>query len=329
MAVYTNLNNEQISDFLKIYKIGKLISFTGITEGIENSNFHLKTSCGEFILTIFEKRVNKKDLPFFINVMIHLSDKEFFCPRPISDANDNYLQELLGKPAIIVQFLQGKSKTKITLEDCFKVGSKIASMHIKTDDFSLERKNSLSIDGWKKLLKECHETIPDTILNKIDPNILDEIQNAFNYCEKHWPFNLPKGFIHADMFPDNVFFQENEVSGLIDFYFSCTDILAYDLAIAINAWCFDNELFFNKDKYQYLLDGYNTQRKLSTDEIFYLPLLSKAASIRFLLTRLYDWVHTPKDADVLPKNPSEYINKLKHFKKVVEKINYQEITHYE
>tara|TARA_B100001093_G_scaffold36262_1_gene31133 strand:+ start:1092 stop:2078 length:987 start_codon:yes stop_codon:yes gene_type:complete len=324
LAVYTSLNNEQLSDFLKLYKIGKLISFTGITEGIENSNFHLKTTSGEFILTIFEKRVNEKDLPFFINVMLHLSKKKFFCPKPIGDAKDNYLQKLLGKPAIIVNYLQGKSKTKITMEDCFKVGSKIALMHIKTKDFSSERENSLSINGWQNLIKECNATIPDEVLNKIEPNILNEIQNAFNYCKKFWPSNLPKGFIHADMFPDNVFFHENEVSGLIDFYFSCTDILAYDLAIAINAWCFDNEFIFNQDRYQHLLDGYNTKRRLSTYEVFYLPLLSKAASIRFLLTRLYDWVHTPKDADVLPKNPKEYINKLKHFRKVVKNINYQE-----
>ena len=310
MAVYTNLNNKQLYDFLKLYKIGKLISFNGITEGIENSNFHLKTTSGKYILTIFEKRVNKKDLPFFIDVMIHLSKKKFICPKPIKDAKDNYLQELLGKPAIIVNYLQGKSKIKITKEDCFKVGSQIASMHIKTKDFSLERENNLSINGWQNLIKECHATIPEKVLSKIEPNILYEIQNEFNYCVKSWPYKLPKGFIHADIFPDNVFFHENEVSGFIDFYFSCTDILAYDLAIAINAWCFDNESILNKEKYKYLLDGYNSQRKLSTEEVFYLPLLCKAASIRFLLTRLYDWVHTPKDADVLPKNPIEYVNKL-------------------
>ena len=171
MAVYTNLNDEQISDFLKLYRIGKLISFTGITEGIENSNFHLKTTSGEFILTIFEKRVNKKDLPFFINVMKHLSKKKFFCPRPISDAKDNYLQELRGKPAIIVNYLQGKSKTKITIEDCYKVGSKIALMHIKTKDFFSERENSLSINGCQNLIKKCIVSIPNDILNNIHSKI--------------------------------------------------------------------------------------------------------------------------------------------------------------
>ncbi len=322
MAVYTNLNEDQLYDFLKIYKIGELISFHGITEGIENSNFHLKTTSGEFILTIFEKRVNKKDLPFFIDVMLNLSKKKFFCPRPIIDRKNNYIQELNGKPAIIVNYLQGKSKTKITKKDCYKIGSKMASMHIKTKDFSSERKNSLSINELKKLIEECRTTISDEFLNKIKPNILKEIQSTFNYCVKFWPLNLPKGFIHADLFPDNVFFHENEVSGVIDFYFSCTDILSYDLAIAINAWCFDNEKFFNQEKYQFLLDGYNSVRKLSNDEIFYLPLLSMAASMRFLLTRLYDWAHTPKGANVLPKNPKEYINKLKHFRESVEKINY-------
>ena len=302
MAVYTNLNEDQLSDFLKLYKIGELISFNGITEGIENSNFHLKTTSGEFILTIFEKRVNKKDLPFFIDVMLNLSKKKFFCPRPIGDAKNNYIQELQNKPAIIVNYLQGKSKTKITMRDCYKVGSKIASMHIKTKDLSSKRENSLSLNELKKLIKECHISIPEEILNKIKPNILKEIQNTFNYCAKFWPLNLPKGFIHADIFPDNVFFHENEVSGIIDFYFSCTDILSYDLAIAVNAWCFDDDKIFSKEKYQSLLDGYNSQRKLSSNEIFYLPLLSNVASMRFLLTRVYDWVHTTKDADVLPKN---------------------------
>ncbi len=323
LAVYTNLNEDQLYDLLKLYNIGELISFHGITEGIENSNFHLKTTSGEFILTIFEKRVNKKDLPFFIDVMLSLSKKNFFCPRPIIDVKNNYVQELQNKPAIIVNYLQGKSKTKITKKDCYKVGSKIASMHIKTEDFSSERENSLSINGWKNLIEECHITISEEVLNNIKPNILKEIKNTFNYCVKFWPLNLPKGFIHADFFPDNVFFHENEVSGVIDFYFSCTDILSYDLAIAINAWCFDDEKIFNQEKYQFLLDGYNSERKLSSDEIFYLPLLSMAASMRFLLTRLYDWAHTPKDADVLPKNPKEYINKLKHFRESVEKINYR------
>ena len=197
-------------------------------------------------------------------------------------------------------------------------------MHVKTKDFSNERANSLSINGWQSLIEDCHVSIPEKVLNKIKPNILKEIQNIFNYCVKFWPLNLPKGFIHADIFPDNVFFHKNEISGVIDFYFSCTDILTYDLAIATNAWCFDDEKTFNQKKYQSLLDGYNAQRKLSAEEIFYLPLLSKAASMRFLLTRLYDWVHTPKNANVLPKNPEEYINKLKYFRKVVEKINYRE-----
>ena len=255
MAVYTKLNEEQIIDFLKLYNIGTLIHFNGITEGIENSNFYLKTSKGKYILTIFEKRVDQQDIPFFINIMKHLSSREFLCPNPVMDIQENYLQHLQNKPAILVSFLNGKSKTKVTKEDCFDVGSYMASMHLKSNNFQGRRKNSLSISGWDELIKNCSETIPTNTLNKIEPNILEEIQDSFNICKKYWPNALPQGFIHADLFPDNIFFDDNKISGVIDFYFSCTDILAYDLAIAINAWCFDNESILNKEKYKYLLDA--------------------------------------------------------------------------
>ena len=324
MAVYTELNKEQIISFLKLYKIGKFISFYGITEGIENSNFFLETSEGKYILTIFEKRVGQSDIPFFINIMKYLSSRGFLCPSPIIDIKKNYVQQLQKKPAIIVSFLNGTSKTEITNKDCFNLGSNMASMHLKSKDFMDKRENSLSISGWNQLIKNCNEAIPNSTLNEIEPDILEEIQHSFNFCTKYWPTTLPQGFIHADMFPDNVFFDDNKISGVIDFYFSCIDILAYDLAIAVNAWCFNEDLTFNNKKFDELIKGYSSIRDLSKEELFYLPLLSQAAAMRFLLTRLYDWVHTPKNANVVPKNPKEYITKLRYHRQIVINQNYNE-----
>ena len=324
MAVYTNLNEDQIIDFLKLYDIGELISFSGITEGIENSNFYLKTSNGNFILTIFEKRVDIKDIPFFIKIMLHLNKNGYYCPEPICDKNNKFLQKLKGKPTIVVNFLAGKSKNNVTIEDCNQVGSSMGLMHLYSKDFELQRDNSLSIKGWQTLIKNCNNSVPVNVLNKLQPELIKNIQNSFDFVSKLWPHDLPKGFIHGDFFPDNVFFNNDKIMGVIDFYFSCTDILAYDLAIAINAWCFDKQFNFQDKKYQALLKGYNSKRKLSKDEEFFLPLLCQAASLRFLLTRLFDWVNTPIEANVVLKNPEEYITKHKHFKKLVKNIEYIE-----
>ena len=321
MAVYTKLHIHQLEELLKLYDIGSLITYNGITEGIENSNFFIETTQGKFILTIFENRVNKKEIPFFLGIMSYLSQKRFLCPKPIIDLKNNYIHELSGKPCIIVNFLEGKSKTNINPEDCFKVGSYMGYMHNQSKDFSLERQNSLSISGWKELIEKCDISISENSLANFGQNLIGEIKETFNYCEKNWPTYLPKGFIHADMFPDNVFFLNNSISGIIDFYFGCTDILAYDVAVAVNAWCFNDENVFNKDRYNSLISGYNSQRELSKDEILHLPLLSKAASMRFLLTRLYDWVNTPDNADVIPKDPYEYIVKLRYFKETLRKNN--------
>lgn len=324
MAVYTNLNEGHIVDFLKLYDIGELISFSEITEGIENSNFHLKTSNGNYILTIFEKRVDIKDIPFFIKIMLHLNKNGYYCPEPICDKNNKFLQKLKGKPTIVVNFLEGKSKNNLTIEDCNQVGSSMGLMHLYSKDFKLQRDNSLSINGWKTLIKNCNNSVPVNVLNKLQPELMKDIQKSFDFVSKFWPHDLPKGLIHGDLFPDNVFFINDKINGVIDFYFSCTDILAYDLAIAINAWCFDKQYNFQDKKYQALLKGYNSKRKLSKDEEFFLPLLCQAASLRFLLTRLFDWVNTPNEANVVLKNPEEYIIKHKHFKKLVKNIKYVE-----
>ena len=325
MAVYTDLKKEEVVTFLSLYNIGSLVSFSGITEGIENSNYHLKTSTNDFILTLFEKRTDKNDLPFFINIMMYLNEREFKCPKPIVDNKGGYLQRLSGKPALIVNFLEGKSKTELTIQDIFTVGSTMAKMHVCSKNYNMKRKNSLSILGWEELLYKCDTSISKTILNEIEPRIIEEIRHSLDFCKNNWPKNLPKGFIHADMFPDNVFFKNNKISGVIDFYFSCTDILVYDLAIAVNAWCFDNDEIFNKNKFKSLIDGYQSIRKLSKEELFYLPLLSQAAALRFLLTRIYDWAHTPKNANVIPKNPKEYIQKMRFHETISNNKNYGEI----
>ena len=325
MAVYTDLKKEEIVTFLLLYNIGSLVSFSGITEGIENSNYHLKTTTNDFILTLFEKRTDKNDLPFFINIMMYLNEKEFKCPKPIVDNKGGYLQMLSGKPALIVGFLEGKSKTELTIQDIFTVGYTMAKMHVSSKDYDLKRKNSLSISGWEELLYKCDTSISKTILNEIEPRIIEEIKYSLDFCKNNWPKNLPIGFIHADMFPDNVFFKDNKISGVIDFYFSCTDILVYDLAIAVNAWCFDNDEIFNEAKFKSLINGYQSIRELNTEELFYLPLLSQAAALRFLLTRIYDWANTPENADVIPKNPREYIQKLRFHKTISNNKNYGEI----
>ena len=325
MAVYTDLKKEQIITFLSLYNIGSLISFYGITEGIENSNYYLKTTKNDFILTLFEKRTDKNDLPFFINIMIYLNDKKFKCPNPIIDKKGEYLQTLSGKPAVIVNFLKGKSKTELTIQDSFAVGSTMARMHVCSQDYNMKRKNSLSISGCEELLYKCDTSISKTLLNEIEPNIIEEIKYSLNFCKNNWPKKLPKGFIHGDMFPDNVFFKGDKISGVIDFYFSCTDFLVYDLAIAVNAWCFDNDRIFNEAKFKSLINGYQSIRELNKEELFYLPLLSQAAALRFLLTRIYDWVTTPKNAGVIPKNPKEYIQKLRFHKTISNNKNYNEI----
>ena len=206
MAVYTDLTKEEVVTFLSLYNIGSLVSFSGITEGIENSNYHLKTSTNDFILTLFEKRTDKNDLPFFINIMMYLNEREFKCPKPIVDNKGGYLQRLSGKPALIVNFLEGKSKTELTIQDIFTVGSTMAKMHVCSKNYNMKRKNSLSILGWEELLYKCDTSISKTILNEIEPRIIEEIRHSLDFCKNNWPKNLPKGFIHADMFPDNVFF---------------------------------------------------------------------------------------------------------------------------
>ena len=277
-----------------------------------------------FITSWSIRLTSKSFLSLDINTCTKVSGADAPAVKPICDKNNKFLQKLKGKPTIVVNFLEGKSKNNVTIDDCNQVGSSMGLMHLFSKDFELQRDNSLSIKGWQTLIKNCNNSIPVNVLDKLQPNLMKDIKNSFDFLVKFWPHDLPKGFIHGDFFPDNVFFVNNKITGVIDFYFSCTDILAYDLAIAINAWCFDKQYNFQDKKYQALLKGYNSKRKLSKDEEFFLPLLCQAASLRFLLTRLFDWVNTPIEANVVLKNPEEYITKHKYFKKLVKNIKYVE-----
>ena len=314
MAVYTEITLENLLKILNQYSIGNLIEFSGIKEGIENTNYFVRTNKGKFILTIFENRVQDKDIPFFVNIMKHLNRENFLSPKPIEDNNKNIINEFNKKKFIIVSFLEGKWKSKTNNNDCLELGQCIAEMHNKTKNFNQVRKNSLSIKGWEKLIISCKSKITKKQLNLFGPDLINEIEDSFELCKKNWPSNLPIGLIHGDIFPDNVFFNKNKVSGVIDFYFSCTDIIVYELAIAINAWCFDkNDIFYPK-KASNLISGYNSKRTLSNAEFDNLSILSQGAALRFLLTRLYDWFNTPKEILITKKNPTEYLNKLRFFK---------------
>ncbi len=314
MAVYTKLSINEISDITKNYILGDLETFQGIEEGIENTNYLLITSKGKYILTIFEKRVNEIDIPFFVNVMKYLYKNQFFCPNPIKDINGNLINEINKKKYIIVSFIEGKGKINPTVKDCLSLGITLADMHNKTKSFRKIRNNSLSVDGWKLLFKKSCKDISKVEINKLDKLLLFDMEDRLNFCHGNWPENLPKGFIHGDIFPDNVFFKNDKICGIIDFYFSCTDFLIYEIAIALNAWCFDNDKKFNLKKAQSLVKGYNSKKKISKRELKAISILSQGAALRFLLTRLYDWFNTPDEAILNKKNPLEYLNKLRFFR---------------
>ena len=305
MAVYTKLEYQEVSNFLEQYNINNLKDYKGITEGVENTNYLIKTSGQNYILTIYEKRVNENDLPFFIKLLSNLSENKFPCPKPIANKNNKKINKIKNKNAALVTFLNGQSKNKITNEDCYEIGKITAQLHEITKKFNINRKNNLSIESWQSIFEKI-------IKQKIDLNesIIKKIKNYLNFLIDKWPKDLPQGIIHADLFPDNIFFTNNKVSGIIDFYFSCNDFFAYEIAICINSICFDNDSTFNMTKAKKLIDGYTSIRTLSEDEKKYLPILSMGAAMRFFLTRLYDFYHTDNKANVKIKDPFEYLKKI-------------------
>jgi homoserine kinase type II len=305
MAVYTKLEHQEVRQFLEQYNINNFKDYKGITEGVENTNYLIKTSEQDYILTIYEKRVDENDLPFFIKLLSYLSENKFPCPKPIANKNNEKINRIKNKNAALVTFLNGQSKNKITSEECFEIGKITAQLHEITKKFDINRKNNLSIEYWESIFEK-------TIKQKIDldESIIKKTKNYLNFLKDKWPKNLPQGIIHADLFPDNIFFTNNKVSGIIDFYFACNDFFAYEIAICINSLCFDNNSTFNMTKAKNLIDGYTSIRTLSEDEKKYLPILSMGAAMRFFLTRLYDFYHTDNKADVKIKDPFEYLKKI-------------------
>ncbi|GLQ05682.1 homoserine kinase [Sneathiella chinensis] len=319
MAVYTDISDEELDDLLARYDVGEVLSCKGIAEGVENSNFLLHTEAGYYILTLYEKRVNRDDLPFFLGLMEHLAAKGFVSPTPVPTREGKTLTEAAGRPAAIIQFLEGRSIKRITPDHCQKLGQTLARLHVTAGDFTLTRRNTLSIDGWRPLFESCFQ---DGRIPAIPPAEADEIAAELAHLEQNWPTDLPSGVIHADLFPDNIFFLKETVSGVIDYYFACNDFLAYDLAICLNAWCFENDGSFNITKARRLLNGYQSVRQLTDRELEALPLLCQGAALRFYLTRLYDWINQVEGALVKPKDPGEYLKKIRFHKDVASVVAY-------
>ena len=317
MAVYTDVSAEELDGFLSNYDVGELLSYKGIAEGVENSNFLLHTSKGSFFLTLYEKRVALGDLPFFLGLMSYLKDHGLSCPQPVRAKNGDALGTLAGKPAAIIDFLEGVWPRRPNVTHCAGVGTALARLHLAGDGFSLARPNALSVGGWRPLL-EAAGARADTLRE----GLRDFLDAELAHLETHWPKNLPQGVIHADLFPDNLLFLADKVSGVIDFYFACNDILAYDVAICLNAWCFEPDHSFNATKARAFLSAYTRERPLSEAEQAALPLLARGAAIRFLLTRLVDWLNVPPGAMVKPKDPLEYVRKLRFQQSVVSLRDY-------
>lgn len=313
MAVYTKLNEKEIHSIINDYPIGDLVQFKGIQEGIENTNYFIRTKNGKFILTIFENRVDLKEIPFFINLMKFLNKNDFISPKPIENKEGKILNKFNTKKFILVNFLEGKPKVNITHNDCFLIGDLIGNLQNKSRYCDLIRKNGLSLEDCKKIFQDCKNSISEKEIDNLSNGLCDLIEDSLKDCLEKWPSHLPKGIIHGDLFPDNVFFLNNKVSGVIDFYFSCVDIKIYEIAIVINAWCFDRHNTLNIEKVKNLIKGFTLHNNLTKDELFSLNILAKGASLRFLITRLFDWYNTPENSYVKRKDPQEYIHKLLYF----------------
>ena len=317
MAVYTDVSDDDLRAFAALYDIGEVLSCKGIAEGVENSNFLVTTERGNFILTLYEKRVAPRDLPFFIALMEHLARHGVACPTPVPGRDGIALRELCGRPAAIVTFLAGMWPRRIMPFHCAALGRALAQLHRAGASFRMTRANDLAVAGWRNLFESCR-----TRAAQAQPGLAEELAAELVLLETVWPRDLPMGVIHADLFPDNVFFRDHELSGLIDFYFACTDFLAYDLAICLNAWCFEADDSFNVTKARLLLDGYRRERPLAPRELAALPVLARGSALRFLLTRLFDWLNPPAGALVRPKDPLEYLRKLRFHQGITDPRGY-------
>ena len=310
MAVFTKLDKKEIENFLKDYFIGSLISYDGIMEGIENTNYKIITTNNEYILTIFEKRVNPTDLPFFMKLQKDLAAHGFDCPLPIENNSGSSINVLKEKSAVIISFLDGKQLESVLPHHCREVGSMIARFTNITKSSKLMRENSMGINSWENILVKCKEN--DTSLYD---TYLETLEKELSFLKKNWPKNLPEAIIHADLFQDNIFFKEDKISGVIDFYFSCKDFIVYEIALSINAWCFDLTRGFQLKNYLSLMDGFNEYSSLKNNEMKALNILLRGAAVRILVTRLHDKIFHPEDALVIPKDPKEYLNILEWHQK--------------
>ncbi len=311
MAVYTEVSDDELAHFIASYELGALLSYKGIAEGVENTNYLVHTEKGPYFLTLYEKRVAPADLPFFLGLMEHLAKAGLNCPTPVHDAEDRMLGTLAGKPAALVTFLEGVWIRRPQPRHCAAVGQAMARMHLAGRSFGLARANALGLAGWAPLYARFQPRAEE-----IAAGLPSVIEQELDHLQANWPAGLPQGIIHADLFPDNVFFIGDKLSGLIDFYFACNDALAYDVAVTLNAWCFESDHAFNMTKGQALLKGYQSVRPLEPAEREALPLLARGAALRFLLTRAHDWLHTASDALVSRKDPQEYLRRLKFHRSI-------------
>jgi homoserine kinase type II len=306
VAVYTEVGDEDLARFVAEYDIGPVTSCKGIAEGVENSNYLLHTARGAYILTLYEKRVKAEDLPFFLGLMDHLAAGGFACPTPVHARDGKALRTLCGRPAAIVTFLEGMWPRQILALHCRLLGDAMARMHTAGASFAMKRANALGLAGWRPLVDACAPRA-----GEVRADLADLIRGEIDFLEANWPKGLPAGVIHADLFQDNVFFLGEKLSGVIDFYFACNDFFAYELAICLNAWCFERDGDFNATKARLMLHAYKAVRPIEGAEIAALPVLARGAALRFLLTRLYDWLNHPAGAFVKPKDPLEYARKLR------------------
>ena len=311
MAVYTAVDDKTLMEFLKAYDIGDVLSFSGIAEGVENTNYLLRTTKAHFILTLYEKRVDADDLPFYIELMTHLSSAGMNCPLPLVARNGNILHELMGRPCALFSFLDGTSSRFPNRKKCHALGASLAELHLLAKSISRRRANALGPKSWRPLLESI-----GTNANILGDGMYETITKQLKQVLQNWPCDLPKGIIHADLFPNNALFTGDKLTGVIDFYFACEDILAYDIGICINSWCFEADGSFNMTKSLALINGYQYIRPLSDIEKKAIPILAAGSAMRFFLTRLYDWIHTPKDALVIPKDPMEFWSILRFHQNV-------------
>jgi homoserine kinase type II len=306
MAVYTHIEDSDVILLLEAYGLGKLVSFAGITEGIDNSNYFIKTEDARYILTIFEKRIIPEEIPFYISLMNHLRKKGIPSPGVLTTKNGREIVALKGKPAILSTFLDGTWPRNTEIHHCMTVGSTLAHMHLAVADFMPKRKNNLSIPAWQALISTCRDQA-----DSLEIGLYDFLDQELEHLEKKWPRRLPRGGVHADLFTDNVFFDGEKMTGVIDFYFACTEYFAYDLMLVVNSWCFDHFGKIDRRKVSALMESYQKIRPLSKAEIAALPLLGRAGAMRIVATRLYDWLNRIPGALVKPKDPLEHVRILR------------------